>query len=190
MSAANRLIEAVAPLGYGSGGLSDAELTAVGEELDALAAELEETEREMSLVTASDWGLELVQAYLRRYPNAPTLQYQRESLMSLLRIGGGSGTIGEINDTLNGCGLIARVRETDIIGQIEVYFPEIPGEPDGFSAMKVIIEAILPCHLEVQYYFWKIEWNMLERLFATWNAVEAMGFDFETLEKYVTGGSE
>lgn len=180
------LLEAMHPLGFGTEGtLSSAELEAVGVQLDALAAELEETEREMLLPTAQSWGLERVEDYLGRSPEATSLTRRRESLAALLRIGAQSATVQGINDTLSGCGLVARARETDTAGQVEVYFPQVPGEPEGMTGLNRIIRSIIPAHLLIHYYFWKITWEMLQAKFSTWQELEDGAYSFEEIEKLV-----
>lgn len=56
---------------------------------------------------------------------------------------------------------------------VEVYFPDVPGIPDGFDEMKKILEDILPSHLEIQYKFWYITWALMEERFDTWGDIEA-----------------
>lgn len=185
MSEVTRLIQALAPLGFSAHGLSAAELAAVGAELDAIAAELAELRQEMNLVTARSWGLAQVEHFIGKKPIAPTLELRRESLIALLRVGACGATVQGINTTLTGCGLLAQARETENPGTVEVFFPDVPGVPDGFLQIQRIIESIIPSHLSIYYYFWKITWDEVEAKFSSWDALEAMGFDFEAFEKYV-----
>ena len=75
--------------------------------------------------------------------------------------------------------------ETDTPGVVEVYFPDVPGIPDGFDEMKKILEDILPSHLEIQYKFWYITWALMEERFDTWGDIEAISPTWEELEKMV-----
>ena len=68
---------------------------------------------------------------------------------------------------------------------VEVYFPDVPGIPDGFDEMKKILEDILPSHLEIQYKFWYITWALMEERFDTWGDIEAISPTWEELEKMV-----
>ena len=54
-----------------------------------------------------------------------------------------------------------------------------------FEELRAIIEDILPCHLEIEYVFWYVTWERLERLFNTWGDIEAGGYTWETLETLV-----
>ena len=190
MSFGGYLAELLTPTGLtAEGGLAAAELAAVGEELDALAAELDELAQEMLPLRAQGWGLDQLEALLGRRPNAPTLQRRQESLAALLRIGAKSATVQDINDTLSGCGLMARARDGAVAGQVEVYFPEVAGVPEGIEGIQKIIGAILPCHLEILYCYWRISWDELAVRFGSWNAMESRGFCWTDVEQFVGEGA-
>lgn len=105
------------------------ELESEGLALDGVEGVLDELQREANLATAQDWGLERIASLLRRRPPATTTKAMREALAALLRISGDSFTLEAINDTIAGCGVIARVEETKEPGTVEVWFPDIPGIP-------------------------------------------------------------
>ena len=166
--------------GFGAG-----ELVGAGTALDGCGAALDRVEREMLLTTAQDTGLEAVEELLVRRPVTTSLERRRAALAALLRIGGDSFTLTAINDNLKGCGLNAVASETGRPGYVEVRFPDVPGIPDGFEELRQIIEDILPCHLEIEYVFWYVTWERLERLFNTWGDIEAGDYTWETLETLV-----
>lgn len=129
MSGAQYLRQLLAPLGVYDleGPFQNGELEALGEALDQAEAALDELHRESCLATAQDWGLERTASLFRRRPIAATPKAMREALAALLRIGGDSFTLDAINDTISGCGVNARVRETGKAGTVEVSFPKVPG---------------------------------------------------------------
>ena len=171
---------------YGLEGTANGgELEAQGKALDGVEAAMEEVQREMLICTAEGRGLEAVEALLARKPVAASLERRRAALAALLRIGGDSFTLTAINDNLKGCGLNAVASEGELPGTVEVRFPEVPGVPDGFPAMRRIIEDILPCHLEIQYAFWYATWAELEARFQTWADLEALGPTWAELAKMV-----
>ena len=131
------------------GTVNRGELAAYGLRLDAMEAELEDTAREMNLTTAEGFGLERVEELLPYRPVCSTAGQRRGALAALLRIGGDSFTPEAINDTLRGCGLNARAEENGRPGYVKVYFPEVAGIPEGFDALRAIIEEILPSHVDV-----------------------------------------
>lgn len=47
-------------------------------------------------------------------------------------------------------------------GQLRVIFPEVAGEPEDFDQIRKIILDILPCHLEVEFYFRYLTWAECE----------------------------
>lgn len=152
-----------------------AELEAYGQALDGGLGEIGETAREMSLNTAESFGLELVEALLPYRPVSPTVEERRAALAALLRIGGDSFTLKAINDTLAGCGINAKAAETGTPGYVEVYFPDVAGIPEGFEKLRLIIEEILPCHLEITYVFWYNSWDELAGLVDTWGGAMDTG---------------
>ena len=151
---------------------------------------LDELQREANLATAEDWGLERIAGLLRRRPPASTTKAMREALAALLRISGDSFTLEAINDTIAGCGVIARVDETDEPGTVEVWFPEIPGIPPAFEEIDKIISDIIPAHLLIRYRFWFITWEQLEQRLPTWQDIEEKHLTWEQLQSYVEPGTQ
>ena len=139
----------------------------------------------MLISTAEDRGLEAIEGLLTRRPVATDLEMRRAALAALLRIGGDSFTLAAINDNLRGCGINAQARETGKTGTVEIWFPDVPGIPDGFEELRKIIESILPAHLGIEYTYWYITWSEMEQKFATWGDIEAIGPTWEELEKMV-----
>ena len=187
MSYAQYLRQLLRPLGVYDveGRYLSGELEAEGLALDGVESVLDELQREANLATAEDWGLERIAGLLRRRPPASTTKAMREALAALLRISGDCFTLAAVNDNLTGCGLNAVASEGELPGTVEVRFPEVPGVPDGFPAMRRIIEDILPCHLEIQYAFWYATWAELEARFQTWADLEALGPTWAELAKMV-----
>lgn len=157
------------------------ELHAQGAALDLAEHALEEVHRESVLSTASDWGLERFADLFARKPAAQDAQSLANALAALLRISGDSFTPDAIQDTITGCGIPAHVEETGV-GQVTVSFPGVPGVPEGFDQMKLLIEDILPVHLDVRYAFWFLSWSGLEQKFPDWRALETNASDWNALE--------
>ena len=160
------------------------ELDAQGEALDGAMDALEEVQRESSLVTAEDWGLEQIARLFVRRPVAREPRQLAAALAALLRIGGDSFTLAALNDTISGCGIPAVVEETGV-GEVSVSFPGVAGEPEDFGELKVIIEDILPTHLGITYDFWYLTWAELEAWFASWQAIEDLDLTWDGLETCV-----
>lgn len=166
-----QLVELLRPLGVydlREGTVNRGELDSYALPLDESLTELDDTGREMSLATASGFGLERVEELLPYRPVSTTVEQRREALAALLRIGGDSFTPAAINDTLAGCGVNARAEEGAQPGWVEVCFPDVMGIPEGFDRMRLIIEEILPCHLGITYVFWYRTWGELAELLPTW----------------------
>ena len=187
MSYAQYLRQLLAPLGVYNldAPFQGGELDAWGEALDQVEDSLEEANRETCLATAEDWGLEQTAALFRRRPPASTVRAMREALAALLRIGGDSFTLAAINDTISGCGVNAKVEETDEPGTVEVSFPQVPGIPPSFDEIRVIIEDIIPAHLLIRYHYWYLTWEQLEEKFSCWQDIEDKDLTWYGLETYV-----
>ena len=170
MSGAQYLRQLLAPLGVYDleGPFQNGELEALGEALDQAEAALDELHRESCLATAQDWGLERTASLFRRRPIAATPKAMREALAALLRIGGDSFTLDAINDTISGCGIKALVQEKEEFGYVRVIFPEVAGIPEGFEQIRTIILDIIPCHLEVEFYFRYLTWAECHARGYTW----------------------
>lgn len=175
------LVSLLRPLGVydlRTGAINRGELAAYGAQLDEAGAELEHTAREMNLATAEDFGLERIEALLPYRPVCETAGQRRQALAALLRISGDSFTPEAINDTLRGCGLNARAEETGRPGYVDVYFPDVAGIPEGFDRLRVIIEEILPSHLDITYVFWYNTWAMAAQRHPIWGHAAATGLSW------------
>ena len=160
------------------------ELKTAGAALDAFAAFLEETEQESSPLTAQGKGLEALEALLPYAPVSESLARRREAIAALLGIDGMSFTRAALNAALAGCGIPATVDETETPFTVAVTFPGTAGVPAAFPALKKRIEAILPCHLAVEYRFRYLQWKDLEQDFLTWSALESSFASWGELEAY------
>lgn len=184
---AQRLRELLAPLGpyHSQGVYSAGELAGEGHALDGVLSALEALEREAMLDTAEGEGLDELEGLLTHRPVTRNNAGRRAALSALLRIGGDSFTLQAINDNLRGCGINAKVNETDEPGVVEVTFPDVPGIPAGFEQLKRIIEDILPCHLQINYVYWYVTWRMVEEKYGTWGGIEEVGPTWDEIEKPV-----
>ena len=140
------------------------ELAALGGELDSVSGLVELVERESLLATAESEGLD-----------------RREAIAALLRISEDSLTPEAINDTLTGCGIRARAEET-ADGSLRVVFPRTAGVPAEFDQIRKIILDILPCHLEVEFYFRYLTWAECEAAEYTWDEVETAQHTWESFQ--------
>lgn len=178
------LKQLLAPLGLydlSAGTWNGNELAVLGAELDAVSAALDTVERESLLATAATVGLDRREALFARKPQSPTVEARREAVAALLRIGEDSLTPDAINDTLRGCGIRARAEET-ADGGLRVVFPRTAGVPDGFDRIRDIILDILPCHLEVEFYFRYLTWAECEAAEYTWEQVETAEHTWESFQ--------
>ena len=142
---------------------------------------LEEIEREALTATAEGEGLARREALFARRPAAVTAEERRAAIAALLQIDGDSLTPAAIDRTIRGCGIRARALEMGG-GQLRVIFPEVAGEPEDFDQIRKIILDILPCHLEVEFYFRYLTWAECEAAGYTWGQVEAAEYTWESFQ--------
>ena len=176
-----RLLEPLGVYDLGADTVNGAELAALGAGLDEAGGRLDLTEREALTATAEDEGLRRREALFARRPAAFTPEKRREAIAALLQIDGDSLTPEAIDRTLGGCGIRARAVELGA-GKLRVIFPETAGIPPEFEQIREIILEILPCHLEVEFYFRYLTWAECERSGYTWAAVEAAGHTWESFQ--------
>lgn len=174
----------LAPLGVydlTEGALGGAELHALGAGLDAAADGLDTAEREALTATAEGAGLRRREALFARRPAAVTPEDRRAAIAALLQIDGDSLTPEAVGRTIRGCGIRARALEMGG-GRLRVIFPEVAGVPAEFEQISRIILDILPCHLEVEFYFRYLTWAECERAGYTWAEVEAAEHTWESFQ--------
>ena len=70
----------------------------------------------------------------------------------------------------------------DILLALETTFREVAGEPEDFDQIRKIILDILPCHLEVEFYFRYLTWAECEAAGYTWGQVEAAEYTWESFQ--------
>lgn len=161
--------------------VSGAELCALGEGLDEVSTVLELVEREALTATAQDEGLDRREQLFARRPAAVTAEQRRAAIAALMQIDGDSLTPSAINKAISGCGIRAQAVEMDP-GHLRVIFPETAGIPEEFSQIQKIILDILPCHLEVEFYFRYLTWEECEKTEMTWDQVESAGHTWDSFE--------
>ena len=181
------LLRLMAPLGVydlAEGTVNRAELYALGTALDRLGGRLETVEREALTATAEDEGLRRREALFARRPAAAAAEKRRAAIAALLQIDGDSLTPEAIDRTIRGCGIRARAVETGA-GHLRVVFPETAGVPAEFEQIRKIILDILPCHLEVEFYFRYLTWAECAAAGHTWAAVEEEEHTWESFQTAV-----
>ena len=174
----------LAPLGLydlTGGRQQGGELAALGAALDGVDDRLALAEREGLLATAEGTGLVRREPRFQRKPAAVTPEERREAIAALLRISEDSLTREAINDTLTGCGIRARAEEK-ADGSLRVVFPRTAGVPAEFDQIRKIILDILPCHLEVEFYFRYLTWAECEAAEYTWDEVETAQHTWESFQ--------
>ena len=164
------------------GSLSGSELDALGAGLDALSARMDYVERESALATAEDEGLRRREALFARTPVHYTTELRRQAIAALLRIGGDCFTLSDINSTISGCGIKALAQEKERFGYIRVIFPDVAGIPEGFEQIREIILDIIPCHLEVEFYFRYLTWAECEAYQYTWAIIHQRQYTWHGFE--------
>lgn len=158
--------------------LSGAELYALGNGLDAVSARLDEVEREGVTATAEGEGLHRREALFLRRPAAVTAEERRAAIAALLQIDGDSLTPEAIGRTIRGCGIWAQAVEMGT-NRVRVVFPGTAGVPAEFEQIEKIIMDILPCHLDVEFYFRFLTWEECEKAGYTWALVEERAYDWD-----------
>ena len=164
------------------GSLSGSELDALGHGLDVLSCRMDYVERESALFTAEGEGVRRRETLFARTPVHYTTELRRQAIAALLRIGGDCFTLSDINSTISGCGIKALAQEKERFGYIRVIFPDVAGIPEGFEQIREIILDIIPCHLEVEFYFRYLTWQECETFQYTWAVIHQREYTWHGFE--------
>lgn len=186
MGYADNMRELLRPLGVYrlDGGCSGEELNVVGEELDLSFESAETALREMLLATAQDDGLAAWEELFPYRPLRNDADGRRMAIAALMRIDGRSFTQAALNDTLSGCGFTAVAEEGSEPMTVVVHFEDVRGVPPDFAELSKRIEDILPCHLNVSYYFVYSSWADIESAGLTWGELDALELSWWEFERY------
>ena len=90
--------------------------------------------------------------------------------------------MSDINSTISGCGIKALAQEKERFGYIRVIFPDVAGIPEGFEQIREIILDIIPCHLEVEFYFRYLTWQECEAFQYTWAVIHQREYTWHGFE--------
>ena len=165
--------------GYGA-----AELFSTGAALDDLSGTAEILERECTVGTAESYGLSKYLSILPLRPVERNTETKRMAVAALLSVDDASFTESALNGILCGCGIPARLTETDTANTVEVTFPGTRGTPEDIDEIKAGIESLLPCHLDITYRIVYITWDEVEEEFSTWAELEAAELSWDEFERY------
>ena len=127
--------------------INGSELESIGGELDLAAQQVETLELEMNPLTAEDYGLENYRTLFLHKPAGSGPEPLRADLTTLLRLHNQVLTPARAAEALEAWGLDASISD-DGNYVVTVTFHTAP---EDLSAAKAAIEALLPCHLQVNY---------------------------------------
>ena len=162
------------------GTYNGSELEAMGAALDEVAALLEKWERESITATAEGEGLDRRAALFSLRGVDAGVELRRAALAALETVGGDSFTPEAVSGAIQGCGIAAQVLELPEWGHLRVIFPHTAGIPDHFEQIRQVIDALIPCHLEIEYYFRYLTWAECEQQNYTWKRVEDEAHTWES----------
>ena len=141
------------PLGVydmSDGTYSMAELRVLGEQLDAVCAEIQSLESECFMTLSQTYGLD---AYRKILPKsaAETSEEKQNAIIAMLSTNDLASTVSRIDGLLAGCGTGVELRETGEPFQIAVRFTDESITPEKTAIAKAWLDRFLPCHLEIIY---------------------------------------
>ena len=179
MSYADELVGLLLPLGvytFSEGSFSLGELQALGAVLDEQELEQIRLQRESIAATAEEEGLDKLAALFRRFPEGLSVQAKRAAIAAYMQVGGDSFTPAALQRCLLACGAECLLEETGI-NRVKISFPCVMGIPAGFDRMQRIIEDLLPCQLEISYFFRYCTWGETAQYGLTWGDLGEMSWD-------------
>lgn len=190
MSYANALVHILQPLGvysFREGSFSLGELQALGDALDGAQAFAEAAQRESVLLTAEDEGLSKMEALFRGHSTSDTVESRRAAILAFLQFGGDSFTPAALQSCLLACGVECLLTEVGV-NHVRLSFPGVMGEPEGIELFRIIADDLLPCQLQIDWFFRWCTWGETEDYGFTWGTLADMTWD--EWRHYTEGTSE
>lgn len=132
-------------------GIGAAELDAEGTIFDGIDALLEDTRKNMLPADIDENGVERWATLTGFHPRGGSIEAKRESLMGYMRMGDFESSEQWLNIVLITCGILAEVSESETRETVTVTIFEHHLEDGEEERIKAAVEAILPCHLAVEY---------------------------------------
>lgn len=184
MAYAEYLKNLLAPLGIydlEKGSISEAMVYAAGQALDQVEQSMERTERESLVATALEEGLERRETLFARAAcgrdggRSPGGHYRPDAdRRGQPDPGGHQPDHQRLRTSRQGPGGGHRPSAGDLSGHRR--------RAAGFDEIEKIVLDILPCHLEVEFYFRYMTWAECEEAGYTWASVEQQEFTWERFE--------
>ena len=165
-------------------GVGADEIRVIGSQLDDVFLELDILYREAMMASAESYGIAMMEEIFPYRPSYTTVEEARRAIMALSRIRNGCFTLPLLNDTLSGCGIPATINETYHPMKVQVRFPENRGIPSDFESLKVKIETIVPCHLDIEYVFRFALWREIMYGIKYWREIEDSQMTWDDMEKF------
>lgn len=179
MGFTEKLIALLRPLGvytFREGSFSLGEWQALGTVLDEMQSWQTKMQKESLVLTAEDEGLSQMEALFQYGLRPQGTQARRAAIAGFLQIGGDGFTPEALNRCLQACGVPCLVEEREEVNHVQVRFPAVMGVPEGFLQMQHIIEDILPCQLDIAYYFRYCTWQETQRYGLRWENLGTMSW--------------
>lgn len=132
--------------GYGAD-----EIACEGASLDDVYDELERLDSRRRIDDANEAELSEYEALFPFSPCGRTIEERRNALKALLGIANRCVTPNELNRSLPGCGIAAKAVETETAQTVKIIFEDPPEDEALLAKIKSIVEAIVPCHLDIVY---------------------------------------
>ncbi len=161
-------------------GTGAAEISVLGDALDAVYTKLEDTLREMMPLTAEGAGLESYESILG-CPGIGSTQARRAAIAAMTSVAGFN--IDDIRRALRGSGTAVEVSEYGT-ETVLVSFNVNGMSAADIAQVKRRIEEFIPCHLAIIYETAYATWRQLEHENLTWNEIEYEDLTWHGLQTY------
>lgn len=161
-------------------GTGAAEITVLGDALDAVYTELEDTLREMMPLTAQGVGLEYYENILG-CTGMGSIAARRAAVAALTSVTG--FTLNDIRSALRGSGTEVEISEYGA-QTVLVSFNVNGMNSADIARVKRRIEEFIPCHLAIVYETAYATWRQLEHENFTWNKIEYEDLTWHGLQTY------
>lgn len=138
--------------------LVDAELQAYAAGFQPVMEAYEELERELSIRTATDYGLTLREALVGQWAPHLSVAERRRMLLARLSIGSNDHTVPALERALDSVGIIAQIKENPAEDSITVVVTDVSRLQNPTAEMiQSLAGQFLPAHLLIEYDLSKVK---------------------------------
>lgn len=187
MSSLNSMKQKLRPLGFydlNDDSLISAELSAYAVVLNEISATLAEIERECFVNTAESYGLGMLERMLGPEQTNKSIEERRNQLLYRSAITANDFTKSSLEKALLAAGLDGSIVEYPAQNSVHINCSGLTNGSLDKAAAQKMVEEFLPAHLECIFNFGTLQWDSIDALGNTFDAMDARGLTWDEIDNF------